>query len=283
MEFEINKNSNPINSRKLKGYKRLSRNGRMSFRGRNQVASSRYFVPSGTWRRDRDDDALRHFVVRTSVSTVTTKGGGHGVGDNTKLEERSCSGFKIENCAVKSALPLYCSLSSSFFFVFRFLSRIASWTCTYTRVKRDARASVRWRQIYRSPCDETPLTAWPCSRSNASSFRSHFHSLCAASSLLSFLFFCNAAERKLPREDWGFIHLPHRYLLGITSAPSAFLSFLFPRSLSIYLFFFDMSLRAASLFRHFFFTRLLHHRSYKTDGSCLVTRPCRPPRSFTIH
>lgn len=197
---------------------RVSRD-RTSFRGRNQVASCRYFVPSGTRRRSWDDDAL---------------------GENERLDgdnkrrrsqqqeaRKSYSGFRIENRAIESAA---CFIFCSFFLPLPFSSLpfLVAYRIIHTRVKRDARASARWRQTYRSPRDGTPLTAWPSSRSNASSFRSRFRStLGAASSSFFFLVFTSRRREKNPQRRLGFYSFTAS-ILNITLAPSAFLpSFLF--------------------------------------------------------
>lgn len=74
---------------------------------RNEVASSRYFVPSGTRRRGRD--ALRRSAVGTGVSTATTKGGG-----GSELEVASDLDSRAVRSAFDSAACLHCISLSPF-------------------------------------------------------------------------------------------------------------------------------------------------------------------------
>lgn len=172
-------------------------------RGRNQVVnSSRYFVPS---------------VVETTALFVASHENERLVGDDKRRRSqqqearKSCSGFRVEKM-VQSRVQLvfhrslFLPLPPSFP---PFPSRIVSYIHISYIQERDARASARWRQTYRSPRDGTPLTAWPSSRSNASSFRFHFRStLCAASS--SFFFSSSASRRRESlREKIGIFFIYH--------------------------------------------------------------------------
>lgn len=240
-----------------------------SFRGRYQVASCRYFVPSGTRRRSRDDDAL---------------------GENERLDgddkrrrsqqqeaRKSYSGFRIENRAIESAAC----------FILLFLPSFLS--SDSRRILRHIHTLQERRESKRTMKTNLSIAAWR-DPFNCLAFLSverlflplPFHSRCRF-----FLFFFSSLHHggeKASTRRLGFYSFTAS-ILNITLAPFAFLpsfpSFLF-RSFFLSFFLFDMALRAASLFRHFL-ARLLHHRSYKADESCLVTRPCRPLRSFTIH
>lgn len=154
-------------------------------------------------------DALRRFVMRTNVSTVTIKGDGH---NSKKLE--SCSGFKIKKIVQSRVrLALYCSCSLSLSSSSFFLSSVSRHILYHIYTRQERRESKRtmktnlsiavwWDPFNCLPLGRTPLPSAPTSAP-----------LSVPLLPLFFLIFRITEERKPPREDWGFIHLLHRYLI----------------------------------------------------------------------
>jgi len=141
-------------------------------RGRNEVVSSRYFVPSKTQRR-RGRDALHRFVGNERLDGDDKRPWQHRrrLGELARdLDSRTVrSAFESATCSHRISLSL--------FLYFSFLSFSIS-RCALHREHAhtygDIRASVRQKQTYRSPRDGTLLT-WPCALGRTlSSFPSRF-------------------------------------------------------------------------------------------------------------
>jgi len=147
----INRNNSPVTNKILLTVHLAIR---YSLWGRNEVVSSRYFVPSKTqWRRGRD--ALHRFVGNERLDGD----------DKRRWQQRRRLGElarDLDSRAVRSAFVsatclhrISLSFSLSFFLLFFYFSlRVASWACTHVwrhKSKRTTEANLSiatWRDSF---------------------------------------------------------------------------------------------------------------------------------------